>query len=149
MKESDSNGPDPLFRPPFTARFVEDLGRLIALGREVSFSGQLEATPPSGPHLNEFIDAYGAFRRRSDFEIQTDSTGSLILTCVIVDLNNLFSGLRACRELADWAVHSGQPSEAVAEETENLRAAFGATFEYLEEIKTAVGIGISPRSTIA
>ena len=58
---------------------IESLRALLALGREVVCSGELEATPPGGRHLTEFLDAHESFCRLARSEIRAVPGGSRFL----------------------------------------------------------------------
>lgn len=113
----------------------ESLRNLIALGREVICSGELETNPPGDRHLEDFLDAFEAFRRQARIEAFARSDDLRILSGVVVDLNNYGCGLRACREIARWSDRSGDSSESATGAWDDLRVAFESAQACLEELE--------------
>lgn len=118
---------------------IESLRNLIALGREVICSGELETIPPGDRHLEDFLDAFEAFRRQARVEAFARPDDLRILSGVVVDLNNHGCGLRACREIARWSERSGDSSESATAAWDNLRVAFESTQACLEELEGLLG----------
>lgn len=120
---------------------IESLRNLNALGREVICSGELETIPPGDRHLENFLDAFDAFRRQARVEAFARSDDLRILSGVVVDLNNQGCGLRACREIARCSERPGDSSESATAAWDDLRMAFGSTQAYLEELEGLFGGG--------
>ena len=114
---------------------LTSLQKLLALGREVAFSGELDATPPGGRHLAEFLDAHDAFLCAARSGIRTRPDGFRFLACVVVDVKNQLCSLRTWEDIAGLMPRSCEPSKAATGVCEILRTEFRSALDYLEDIE--------------